>query len=126
MLCIFSKNLFAECSSNFSFQKILFRNPIGVSNNLDPDEAWHFVRTDLGPDCLPTLSEDRKGHTVCIKRVKQSGTLPYNPLHFYQNIYVTSHKKPVFSIDANSEHRSRLATFVNIFLSISYCPASQE
>ena len=31
---------------------------IRVSNNLDPDQARHFVRPDLGPYCLQRLSTD--------------------------------------------------------------------
>ena len=29
-----------------------------MSNNLDPDQARHFVGPDLGPDCLQRLSAD--------------------------------------------------------------------
>ena len=32
-----------------------FFNTISVSNNLDPDQAQHFVRPDLGPNCLQRL-----------------------------------------------------------------------
>ena len=35
-----------------------FRNTIRVSNSLDPDQAQHFVRPDLGPNCLQRLSAD--------------------------------------------------------------------
>ena len=35
-----------------------FRNTIRVSNNLDPDQARHFVGRDLGPNCLQRLSAD--------------------------------------------------------------------
>ena len=33
-------------------KKTSFRNTIRVSNNLDPDQAQHFVRPDHGPNCL--------------------------------------------------------------------------
>ena len=36
-----------------------FRNTIGVSNSLDPDQARHFVEPDLGPNCLQKLSADK-------------------------------------------------------------------
>ena len=36
-------------------------NTIRVSNSLDPDQAQHFVRPDLGPSCLQMLSADQKG-----------------------------------------------------------------
>ena len=29
-----------------------------MSNNLDPDQAQHFVGPDLGPNCLQWLSAD--------------------------------------------------------------------
>ena len=35
-----------------------FFNTIRVSNSLDPDQARHFVRPDLGPNCLQRLSAD--------------------------------------------------------------------
>ena len=34
------------------------RNTIRVSNNVDPDQVRHFVRPDLGPNCLQMLSAD--------------------------------------------------------------------
>ena len=37
---------------NNLFQKKSFRNTIKVSKSLDPDQAQHFVRPDLGPNCL--------------------------------------------------------------------------
>ena len=40
------------------FLKNSFRNTIRVSNSLDPDQAGHFVRPDLGPNCLQRLSAD--------------------------------------------------------------------
>ena len=32
-----------------------------MSNSLDPDQARRFVGPDLGPNCLPKLSEDDTG-----------------------------------------------------------------
>ena len=46
---LFSKSAFLNNS---------FRNTIRVSNNLDPDQARHFVGPDLGPNCLKRLSTD--------------------------------------------------------------------
>ena len=48
-------------SADFSksiFPKSSFRNTIRVPNILDPDQARHFVRLDLGPNCLQRLSAD--------------------------------------------------------------------
>ena len=42
------------------FFKNSFRKIIRVSNNLDPDQARHFVGPDLGPNCLQRLSADDK------------------------------------------------------------------
>ena len=40
------------------FQKIIFRNTIRVSNILDADQARHYVRPDLRPNCLQRLLAD--------------------------------------------------------------------
>ena len=52
--------LFVVCwfFSKSTFLKNSSRNTIWVSNRLDPDQARHFVRTDLGPNCLQRLSAD--------------------------------------------------------------------
>ena len=44
-----------------TFWKNSFRNAIKVSNSLDPDQAWHFVGSDLGPNCLQRLSAEDIG-----------------------------------------------------------------
>ena len=46
---VFSKSVFFKNS---------VRNNLLVSNRLDPDQARHFVRPDLGPNCLQKLSAD--------------------------------------------------------------------
>ena len=47
------------CSfSKSTFSKNTFRNTIRVSNSLDPDQAWHCVRPELGPNCLQRLTTD--------------------------------------------------------------------
>ena len=43
-----------------NFYKHSFRNIIWVSNSLDPNQARHFVRPNLGPNCLQRLSADDK------------------------------------------------------------------
>ena len=40
------------------FIKNSSRNTIRVSNNLDPDQARHFVGSDPDPSCLQRLSAD--------------------------------------------------------------------
>ena len=47
------------------FLKIIFykkslRNTIRVSNGLNPDQDWHSVSSDLGPNHLQRLSADNK------------------------------------------------------------------
>ena len=42
--------------SKLIFSKNSFRNTIRVPNSLDPDQARHFVRPGLGPNCLQRLS----------------------------------------------------------------------
>ena len=55
---------FLLLSGDFFFKinlfKKSFRNTIRESNSLDPDQARHFVRSDLGPNCLQRLSADDK------------------------------------------------------------------
>ena len=39
----------ADFFSKSTFLKYSFKNTIEMSNSLDPDQARHFVRPDLGP-----------------------------------------------------------------------------
>ena len=41
-----------------NFLENSFKNTIRVSKSLDPDQARHFVRPDMGPNCLQRLSAD--------------------------------------------------------------------
>ena len=44
--------------SKSTISKNSFSNIINVSNNLDPDQARHYVGPDLVPNCLQRLSAD--------------------------------------------------------------------
>ena len=44
----------------FTLWMLDFFNTIWVSNSLDPDQARHYVGSDLGPNCLQRLSADDK------------------------------------------------------------------
>ena len=44
----------------FTLLMLDFFNTIQVSNSLNPDQARHFVGTDLGPNCLQKLSADNR------------------------------------------------------------------
>ena len=44
--------------SKVTFSKNSFRNTIGVSNSLGPDQVRHSVGHDLGPNCVQRLSAD--------------------------------------------------------------------
>ena len=48
----------AEFFSKSTFSNNSFRNTIRMPNLLDPDQARHYVRPDLGPKCLQRLSAD--------------------------------------------------------------------
>ena len=39
-------------SVDFFFKLTFSKNTIRVSNSLDPDQARHFIRPDLGLNCL--------------------------------------------------------------------------
>ena len=57
-------NIMVLSSGDF-FQNQLFRKIISgipsMSNSLDSDQARHFVRPDLGPNCLQKVSADDNG-----------------------------------------------------------------
>ena len=38
--------------TRFSVSSSFLKNSFRMSNSLDPDQARHFVRPDLGPNCL--------------------------------------------------------------------------
>ena len=46
--------------SKSTFSKNYFGNAINGSNNLDPDQAQHFVGPDLGANCSERLSASDK------------------------------------------------------------------
>ena len=48
----------ADFFQNQLFLKNSFRNTMGVSNSLDPDQARHLVGPDLGPNCFQRSSAD--------------------------------------------------------------------
>ena len=50
--------IFYYCAIFNSLNTVFFSNAIRVSNSLDPDQARHFVGSDLGPNCLQRLSAD--------------------------------------------------------------------
>ena len=54
--------IFVVCGFFFkiNFYKKIFQEYHRVSNNLDLDQAGHFVGPDLGPNCLQKLSADDK------------------------------------------------------------------
>ena len=54
--------IFYYCAKFNSLDAGFFFNNISVSNSLDTDQARHFVRPDLAPNCLQRLSEDDKSH----------------------------------------------------------------
>ena len=51
--CLFSK---------LTFSKNYFRKTFRMSNSLDPEQAWHFVKPDLGPNYL---QRSLTGHKIC-------------------------------------------------------------
>ena len=59
LLLFFLTLLLCHITSN-SLNAVYFLNTIRVSNSMDPDQARHFVRPDLGPNCLQRFSADDK------------------------------------------------------------------
>ena len=59
------KLLTKNIQNTFDFKKInifknSFRNTVGVSNSLNPDQDRQYVGPDRGPKCLQRLSADDK------------------------------------------------------------------
>ena len=52
-------HVFFLLSAGFFFQNYIFKIELPpVTNRLEPDQARHFVGSDLGPNCLQILSAD--------------------------------------------------------------------
>ena len=51
----------------FTLLMLDFFNKIQVSNSLDPDQARHFVCSDLGQNCLQRLSAYKAGKQLNTK-----------------------------------------------------------
>ena len=56
--CFYYSSTLYYCAIFYSLDAGFFFNTIRVSKSLDPDQAWQFVRPDLGPNCLQRLSAD--------------------------------------------------------------------
>ena len=53
-----------------------------MSNRLDPDQARHFVRPDLGPNCLQKLSaDDTRRELKCIPAIHVEHSLDDHVIH---------------------------------------------
>ena len=78
-----------------NFSKISFRNTTRVSNGLDPDQALHFDRPDLGPNCLQGLSADdtsrqriKDDYDTYIKIDDKFRTNGHRALIFFTGVYL--------------------------------------
>ena len=60
------------CAIFLNYLKKKFRNTIRVSNSLGSDQASQFVRPDMGPNCLSTLSAGDKSSLTSRERAKRS------------------------------------------------------
>ena len=63
------------CCAIFYSLNTEFFNTIRVSNSLDPDQTRHFIRPDLGPNCLQRLSADNKSCPWRAKSLIQNNLL---------------------------------------------------
>ena len=74
-------------------KKISFRNTIGVSNGLDPDEDRHSVGPDLGPNSLQRLSSyDKEFALIILGVLKHSRVVNFGLVGktFYFNFFLAS------------------------------------
>ena len=74
----------ADFFQNHFFSKNSFMNTIGVSNSLDLDQAWHFVRPGLGPNCLQRLSADdtSRQRVITLQKWMPVSSVDYLSKHF--------------------------------------------
>ena len=72
-----------------------------MSNSLDPDQARRIVGPDLGPNCLPSLSEDDTGRQR-VKYLLKSGKTGFlvTDVKSYDMSLV---RKPAFCICENKD-----------------------
>ena len=93
-----------------------FRNTIRVSNSLDPYQAWHFVRSDVGPNRLQKLSAVSEPSSW-VQAVK--ALCPGSYEHHWLDIqYVPQYSK--FSEISNTSslpkrHRQTVQTQIRVF-----------
>ena len=70
-----------------------------MSNSLDPDQAQHLVRPDLGPNCLQRLSADDT-NTVAISRYSLLFQWQSHPNAFQQGIVGNKLKTKIHNASA--------------------------
>ena len=87
--------------SYFTLWMLNFFNTIQVSKSLDPDQARHFVRPDLGPNCLQRLSADITGKELNTKQLDTFWLKPWLKLisfgsNFFQcaKVLATTNSEP--------------------------------
>ena len=56
-----------------------------MSNSLDPDQARHFVRPDLGPNCLQRLLADNKSRPLSGKMLNTKPLVDTTSVNFIQS-----------------------------------------
>ena len=61
----------ASIFEKIKFSKNSFMNTSRFLNSLDPDQALHFVRPDLDPNCFQRISAD----DTCRQRVNENKCL---------------------------------------------------
>ena len=107
ILCLLGNFACLFCRLLIFFKIILkkkIRNTIRVSNSLDPDQARHFVRPDLGPNCLQSLSKVRKKYRHVVislgfrsKRPIFNTSQQYTYGHVFCNVvFIFNNHKPYF------------------------------
>ena len=93
-------------SSKNNFFKNSFRNPLQVSNNLNPDQDRHFVGPDLASNCLQRLSADEKV-AVSKQRVNERKIIKLSPCPA-EYLHASGHNLLIFLSRPIFDHISML------------------
>ena len=85
------------------FSKKYFRNTTRVLNKLDPGQAQHYIRPDLGPNCL-----QRSAASDVIRRWQANSYL----CKLFQNVKKIKRFNGLNSLNANVKHST--ANIINV------------
>ena len=72
-----------------------------MSYSLSPDQAWHFVRPDLGPNCLKDISRLDKELNQLEKTASHHYEIIKIPRNTHENIFQSNKNENIFHSNQN-------------------------